>query len=73
MHQKYRINIPYSTIIFFFAYFFFLTLIHYSNLHYLISVDWKRNDFDYPVAIQASVPSIFSALFELFCQNGYGV
>lgn len=51
MHQEYRINIPYSTIIFFFAYFFFLTLIHYSNLHYLISVDWKRNDFDYCILI----------------------
>lgn len=29
--------------------------------------------FDYPVAIQASVPSIFPALFELFCRNGYRV
>ena len=41
--------------------------------------DWKKGNtakltfFDYPVTIQASVPSIFPAPFELFCRNGYGV
>jgi hypothetical protein len=33
----------------------------------------KLTFFDYPVAIPASVPSIFPVPFELFCRNGYGV
>jgi exosortase D (VPLPA-CTERM-specific) len=51
MHQEYKITLSYENIALYFVYFLLIILIHYSNIYYLISVDWTRNDFDYCILI----------------------
>ena len=59
MSKEYTINITYSFVGIFFIYIFLVILIHFSNIKYLIDVDWARNDFDYCIMI----PFVVSFLF----------